>query len=85
MFMLKSTHEAVIAEYATDLERMKRARDNWRDTAHAWKAEAKEREAKFKRAITDLEAETRRADANEADAEIWRNRLKRDRERRAAK
>lgn len=45
--MFRKTHEAEIAEYATDLKRANEARDNWRDSSKEW-------EAKFKLAATDL-------------------------------
>lgn len=66
--------EAEVAEYRGDLTRALEARDNWRETARAW-------EAKFKKAITDLEAATRRAIANEADAEKFRAKARADAER----
>lgn len=42
--------QSEIAEYAADLKRANEARDNWRDSSKEW-------EAKFNKAVTDLEAE----------------------------
>lgn len=57
-----------------------------------WQGEANEANAKFKQAITDLEAKVRECDgwkaaalAMEPDALKWRDYLKRSRDRKAAK
>ena len=49
MFITKSRHEAEISVWRTDLKRANEARDNWRDSSKEW-------EAKFKKAVADLEA-----------------------------
>jgi Skp family chaperone for outer membrane proteins len=85
--------QSEIAEYAADLKRANEARDNWRDSSKEW-------EAKFKTAIGNLAVAStdladlratfnqRLADAvqdYQADAQKWRDSLKRSRDRKAAK
>ena len=88
-----------IAEYIADLKRANEARDNWRDSSKEWEAKFKVAAtdlAKQAEEIADLKddlrfadavlaAQKRDVDAFKADAQKWRNSLKRSRDRKAGK
>lgn len=64
-----------VKAHKEEVEFQKEMRAGWKESAKDW-------EAKFKKAITDLAAAREEIDALRPDAEKWRARLRRDRERR---